>query len=361
MTRFEHEGMSLWYGTADAPVPTEPVQSGTEIAITVGVWPVDAGNRVQLLYRTNRGPTQTVSAEWLWNDPSGKAQYFRVRLPASSFRAGDTVEYAAVCRCAGRQVPASEEANRFASSFHVIDPGAAMAPSTASIDLPPPEAGLAPSRRMDGPLLGSLEGSTNTEPFGGDGRSSSSPRLPYGGSDKVAREFTGQLLNQETGAPLVGFTVRGVDLDADDEGPRKTGYGITNARGLFSLVFNTPRDGTHDGPRRLRLHVLDPQANEVEQAEVEAPVEEGQAVEVRLSVSPADIQTLPDERGPAQERQSERDALVSSVRIVPEDVTVPLEQSVIFTAVPSDAMGELVGGVGVVWRAYDPDGPEVPK
>jgi hypothetical protein len=355
--RFEHEGMSLWYGTSDAPALDTIVHAGTEITITVGVWPVDAGNGVALLYRTNEGPRETVSARWLRNDPSGEAQYFGVRLPASAFRAGDEIEYTAICRCAGRQVPSAEEADRFASSFYVTAPGADMAPSAASERFPPLEPGVALSPPVDRPLFEPSEGSTIEEPLDGDGRI---PRLPYGGSDKVAREFTGQLLNRETGAPLVGFTVRGVDLDAADEGPRETGYGITNARGLFSVVFNTPRDEAQDGPRRLRLHILDPQANEVEQAEVKAPVEEGRAVEVRLSASPADTQPLPDERGPAQERQSERDVLVSTVRIVPEDVTVPLERSVIFTAVPSDAMDEPVGGVGVVWRAYDADDQEVP-
>src|SRR3712207_3901509 len=101
--RLQREGMSLWYGTPDAPAPGEAVQADAETTITVGVWPVDAGNKVQLLYRANRGPAQTLNAEWLWNDPSGKAQYFRVCLPASAFRAGDTVEYSVICRCAGRQ------------------------------------------------------------------------------------------------------------------------------------------------------------------------------------------------------------------------------------------------------------------
>src|SRR5215208_5505463 len=129
--------MSVWYGTSVAPAPDEAVQAGTEIAITVGVWPVDAGNMVQLLYRANRGPTQTVSAEWLWNDPSGKAQYFKIGLPASAFRAGDTVEYAAVCRCAGRQVPSPEEAQQFTSSFHVLGVGEKGVEPTR--DLPPEE------------------------------------------------------------------------------------------------------------------------------------------------------------------------------------------------------------------------------
>jgi hypothetical protein len=116
---FEHEGRSLWYGTPDALAPEESVQAGTEIAITIGVSPVDASNYVELLYRVNHGPTEVVAARWLQNDPSGKAQYFRARLPA--FRAGDTVEYIPICRCAGRQVPSPDQARQFASSIRVTD------------------------------------------------------------------------------------------------------------------------------------------------------------------------------------------------------------------------------------------------
>ncbi|MGH8604144.1 MAG: peptidoglycan-binding domain-containing protein, partial [Gammaproteobacteria bacterium] len=79
-------------------------------------------NRVELLYRINQGQTETVPAKWVQNDSSGKAQYFRARLPA--FRAGDVVEYVPVCRCAGRQVPAANDIQAFTSSFRVAEAGA---------------------------------------------------------------------------------------------------------------------------------------------------------------------------------------------------------------------------------------------
>src|SRR5439155_21772105 len=63
------------------------------------------------------GPTQVADATWLRNDASKKAQYFKARLPA--FRADQTVEYLAVCRCAGREVPRAEDSKSFGSSFHV--------------------------------------------------------------------------------------------------------------------------------------------------------------------------------------------------------------------------------------------------
>ena len=117
--QFEYQGRSLWYGTPDAPAPEEAVQAGAEIAITIGVSPVDASNNIELLYRIDHGPTAMVAAKWLQNDPSGKAQYFRARLPA--FRTGDIVEYLPICRCAGRQVPSPDQARQFASSIRVTD------------------------------------------------------------------------------------------------------------------------------------------------------------------------------------------------------------------------------------------------
>lgn len=121
--RFEYEGTSLWYGTADAPAPEGPVQAGTELTMTVGVQPWNAGNNVEVLYRMNQGLTEHIAAKWSRNDSLKKSQYFRAHFP--TFRVGDTVEYIAVCRRAGRQVvPPSAQTEHFASSFHMIDAGA---------------------------------------------------------------------------------------------------------------------------------------------------------------------------------------------------------------------------------------------
>ena len=73
--RFEYEDKALWYGTPDAPAPGETVQVGTDITITVGVQPMNAGNYVEVLYRINQGPTEKVAAKWLRNDTYKKSQY----------------------------------------------------------------------------------------------------------------------------------------------------------------------------------------------------------------------------------------------------------------------------------------------
>src|SRR4051794_16792598 len=95
--RFEHDGMSLWYGTPDAPAPGATVAPDSEVAVTIGVKPADASNLIGLRYRVNDGPEQHVAVRWLRNDRSGGAQYFEARL--GSFRAGDLVTYIATCVC----------------------------------------------------------------------------------------------------------------------------------------------------------------------------------------------------------------------------------------------------------------------
>jgi hypothetical protein len=120
--RFEHDGIVLWYGTPDAPAPTDamPVAGGSNqalVTITVGVQPPSASNVVQVGYRVNGGPTMTVTAGFLRHDILQKAQYFAARLPALGV--GDTVTYSVLCRCAGRQVPAPEDIARGGTSFRV--------------------------------------------------------------------------------------------------------------------------------------------------------------------------------------------------------------------------------------------------
>jgi len=115
---YEHEGISLWYGTSDAPAPEGAVDAGTGISATIAVQPVDASNKVTVFYRVNQGPIETLAARWLQHDHTNKIQYFRAHFPA--FRVGDTVEYTAVCHCAGRQVPDHAEAQQLRSSFNIV-------------------------------------------------------------------------------------------------------------------------------------------------------------------------------------------------------------------------------------------------
>jgi hypothetical protein len=120
--RVEHDGITLWFGTSDAPAPSGAIAPDSSISFCVGVHPADAANRVKISYRTQGQPNEeAVQLRWWRNDVSDKTQYFRTRLPASRFRAGETVEYTAICRCIGRQVPSPGEAERLVASFHVVD------------------------------------------------------------------------------------------------------------------------------------------------------------------------------------------------------------------------------------------------
>src|SRR6266567_1848947 len=89
----------------------------------------------------------------------------------------------------------------------------------------------------------------------------------------VVQQVAGQLLDQDTQLPLVGFTVRIFDHDSDPE-PRSLGYSITNGQGYFSLVYTVTQsaslqDERENGQRhRLSMHFLDREATEIYQVEV---------------------------------------------------------------------------------------------
>lgn len=143
--RFDHDGISLWYGTADAPAPDETVLAGVEVSITIGVQPTDASNAVEVLFRVNDGEVTTLPGKWIRNDAGANAQYYRVTLPP--FQAGDRVDYIAVCRCAGRTVPSREDSQHLASSFRVIEAAASKRSMAAPREgEPAPET---PSPRME--------------------------------------------------------------------------------------------------------------------------------------------------------------------------------------------------------------------
>ncbi len=119
--RFENDGMVLWYGTLDAPAPDGAIRSDAgalqAVTITVAVQPPSASNSVTVRYRVNGGAVQTVVGGFLHHDVAKKAQYFSAQL---RLQAGDQVDYTAVGRCPGRQVPAVAAAEQLASSFRVI-------------------------------------------------------------------------------------------------------------------------------------------------------------------------------------------------------------------------------------------------
>src|SRR5690349_14149377 len=124
--RFQHDGIALWLEPVDT-IPGDTVAVGSKVSVTVGVEPANASNRVELHYRVNRGPTAKVSADAV--NHIGTKQYFRATIPDPVFRAGDLVDYGAVCRCVGRQVPSAGDEKQLPLSFRVLGTGIGPQPA----------------------------------------------------------------------------------------------------------------------------------------------------------------------------------------------------------------------------------------
>jgi len=122
---FSHEGLSLWYRTADAPAPEEDaVLPRRGASLVVGVQPANPTNSVSVRFRLDGGAVRSVPGRELRTDYQKRAQYFVVAFPA--FPTGSVVEYSPQLSCGGRQVPAPQLAERFPSRFRLTDREAPM-------------------------------------------------------------------------------------------------------------------------------------------------------------------------------------------------------------------------------------------
>jgi Tc toxin complex TcA C-terminal TcB-binding domain/ABC toxin N-terminal region/Neuraminidase-like domain len=120
--RFEHDGMTLWYGTLDTPAPDGDVRVDGEgdqaiVTVTIAIQPPSATNSIGVCYRVNEGPSQISAAAFLRHDVVGQSQYFSATLTA--FKVGDNVDYIVICRRPGRQVPSAEQAKQCSTSFRI--------------------------------------------------------------------------------------------------------------------------------------------------------------------------------------------------------------------------------------------------
>src|SRR5262249_20031739 len=71
--QFEQDGLTLWFGTSDAPAPKATVPADTPNFVTIGVRPQDAHHRVIVLYRVNGSEARTLVADWIRSDFDGKS------------------------------------------------------------------------------------------------------------------------------------------------------------------------------------------------------------------------------------------------------------------------------------------------
>jgi hypothetical protein len=115
--KHSHEGLSLWYGTPDAPAPMGEVVSRDSASLVVGVHPANPTNALNIRYRVDGGIPQTAAGRALNTDYAKNSAYFIVSFP--SFPVGDIVEYSPVLSCGGRQVPSPAVAKGFPSKFRL--------------------------------------------------------------------------------------------------------------------------------------------------------------------------------------------------------------------------------------------------
>jgi Protein of unknown function (DUF3237) len=127
--KLTHDGLSLWYGTPDAPAPLQEVVPRTGALVTVGVHPPNPTNAVHVRYRVDGGLTQIAPGRELFTDGARAAQYFGVKFPP--LPTGNVVEYCPVLSCAGRQVPAPGATNAFPSKFELVAKAVPPAPAQA--------------------------------------------------------------------------------------------------------------------------------------------------------------------------------------------------------------------------------------
>lgn len=116
-----HEGLSLWYGTPDAPAPGDAGPAPRQGAsLVVGAHPAHPTNTVSVRYRVDGGLARTAPGRELRTDFARQVQYFVVDFPP--FPTGEVVEYSPVLGCGGRQVPPDHIASRFPSQFRLAPP-----------------------------------------------------------------------------------------------------------------------------------------------------------------------------------------------------------------------------------------------
>ena len=145
--RQSNDGLSLWYGTPDAPGPAEAGARRAGSSVVVGVRPPSPANVVDVRYRVDGGVVHHVAAREIETDFARQVQYFRATFPF--LPEGSVVEYSPVLRSGGRQVPAAAVANGFPSRFMLArEPARPAASSAAARATAPGTAGTAGAQRF---------------------------------------------------------------------------------------------------------------------------------------------------------------------------------------------------------------------
>lgn len=115
MTRYTNNGLTLWYGTEDAPAPPQGGTVSGDCNVTIAVQPAHPSNRVVIRYRIDGGAVRALSAILVSTDYTGGKQIFRALFP--DLPTGAEVQYVPVLLCGGRQTPDVMTAHTLPSSF----------------------------------------------------------------------------------------------------------------------------------------------------------------------------------------------------------------------------------------------------
>ena len=124
--RIDNDGLSLWYGTPDAPVPPDDGADCANSSMTVAVRPPSDVNRVTVHYRVDQGVSRILQMRSLSTDYARGVQYFFARFPRLD--PATTVQYYPTVECAGRRSPPA--ANVQYSTFRT----ASVAPRTMPVE-----------------------------------------------------------------------------------------------------------------------------------------------------------------------------------------------------------------------------------
>lgn len=160
--RFSHEGLTLWYGTDDAPAPQDVGVPRDAVTITIGVQPPSPSNTVEVLYRVDQGLVHTLRAVLIHTDHAYDKQYFRATFP--HFWTGNQVTYLPILFCAGRQVPDAVAAHSLPSSFRLEIPSAPRDVLAVHQESPTPPAPRQGSFPLNLEYLCTVTAQLNTHP-----------------------------------------------------------------------------------------------------------------------------------------------------------------------------------------------------
>lgn len=106
------------------------------------------------------------------------------------------------------------------------------------------------------------------------------PRVEIAEVKEQVHTVSLRLVDRETDGLLDGYTVRAFDLNSGEE-PRDLGFDITNARGLFSIVYTS---APQEEEGRFRLHILNREGKEIAREEVQVDPRAEEVVEVVVCV-----------------------------------------------------------------------------